>query len=334
MACGAERAFGARRVIAAGIGHDPRSQREQAPFGIGADRERDRHRMALHVVLRRLLAGEHGLDGPLQKVRGNRRLSLNRQLLFRAERAAACRQNDLDVSGIQVEDLRNLRVVVHRSLALSVDSDPVALRHRQARFRFEKGDVDRLRLKRRFDDMRGRGERRTGVSARERGDRLEHIGGSRRKDIRRVHQQCAGLQRVERIGDRFEHLVIDLHVRGGLTRVELRVGHDHRDEVGDAARHLPFRHEQGLVRIVESGRTRSRNVDGREHSHDAGYRRCIVGVNLQDSRARMLGEYHRAVQHPRHLYVLDERRLAKRLREAVQTRHGVANAVILALAAI
>src|SRR5207248_1043254 len=102
VARGAKRALGARRVIAAGIGHDPRSQREQAPFGIGADRERDRHRMALHVVLRRLLAGEHGLDGPLQKVRGYRRLSLNRQLLFRAERAAACRQNDLDVSGIQV----------------------------------------------------------------------------------------------------------------------------------------------------------------------------------------------------------------------------------------
>ena len=59
-------------------------------------------RMAFDVVLRRLRTREHGLDRPLQQVSRNRRLPLNRQLLFRAERAAARRQRDLNVCGIQM----------------------------------------------------------------------------------------------------------------------------------------------------------------------------------------------------------------------------------------
>ena len=98
VARGAERALRARRVVAAGIGDDARPQREQPALLVGADRQRDRHRVALDVVLRGLRAREHRLDRPLQQMRGDRRLPLNRQLLFRAERAAARGQRDLDVA--------------------------------------------------------------------------------------------------------------------------------------------------------------------------------------------------------------------------------------------
>ena len=52
------------RVIAAGVSHDSRAHGQQMPLGIGAHGERDRHRMALDVVLRGLLAREHRLDRP------------------------------------------------------------------------------------------------------------------------------------------------------------------------------------------------------------------------------------------------------------------------------
>ena len=64
VARGAQRALGARRVIAAGIRDDARPQREQMAVRVGADRELDGHRVALDVMLRRLLAREHRLHRP------------------------------------------------------------------------------------------------------------------------------------------------------------------------------------------------------------------------------------------------------------------------------
>ena len=85
------------------------------PVGVGAHRERDRHRVALDVVLRRLRAREHGLDGPAQQLRGERRLRLDRQLL-RAERRRS--RTAISTCGIELQDLGDLLVVVHRALAL------------------------------------------------------------------------------------------------------------------------------------------------------------------------------------------------------------------------
>ena len=152
-------------MIAAGIRDDSRSERKETPVGIGAHRQRDRHRVALDVVLRRFRARQHGLDGSAQQLRGERRLRLDRQLLLRAERAAARAQRDLDLRGIQLQHLGDLLVVVQRALALRVHLDAVSLRRHEARFRLEKGDVDGLRSKRRFDDVRGPGERGIDVAA-------------------------------------------------------------------------------------------------------------------------------------------------------------------------
>ena len=89
-------------------------------------------------------------------------------------------------------------------------------------------------------------------------DRLQHVRRPRREGLRRMHQRRAGLQRLERIGERLEHLVVDLDLRRGLARVELRVGDDHREEVGDAAGQLAFGDEHRLIGIVEAGARGSR----------------------------------------------------------------------------
>ena len=152
----AQGALGARRVIAAGIRDDAGPQRQQMSVRIGADGQLDRHRMTLDVMLRRLLASEHGLHRTTEQHRRHRRLSLDRQLLFRAERAAARQQRDLDVLRIELQDLRDLLVVVDRSLAVRDHLDAVALRQHEARFGLEECDLDRLRVERRFDHVRGR----------------------------------------------------------------------------------------------------------------------------------------------------------------------------------
>ena len=50
-------------------------------------------------------------------------------------------------------------------------------------------------------------------------------------------------------------------------------------------------------------------------------------MNLQDARARMLGQHHRAVQHSGHAQVVDELLLAERLLGAAQARDRMADAV-------
>ena len=142
----AERALGARGVVPARIGDDTGPQRHQMPVGVGANRERDRHRVTFDVMLGRLRARQHRLDRPSECERGDRRLRLDRQLLLRAEGASAGVQHDFDVRGIQVQHFGDLLMVVQRTLALRIDLDAFTLRHDKARFRLEERDVDRLSL--------------------------------------------------------------------------------------------------------------------------------------------------------------------------------------------
>ena len=219
----------------------------------------DRHRVALDVMLRGLLAREHRLHRPLQQVRGDRRLRLDRQLLLRAERAAAGGQRDLDV----------LRDRAFRTLAICCWSytEPwlsvwtltpfpcgIARHASGSRNAISIGCVWNVASM----TCAALCQRGVHVSARERGDRLQHVRRPRRERVRRVHQRRARLQRLERIGERLEHLVVDLDLRGRLARVKLRVGDDHREEVGDAAGELAFGDEDRLVGIVEAGAAEAR----------------------------------------------------------------------------
>ena len=56
-------------------------------------------------------------------------------------------------------------MVIHRPLALGVDFHAASLRHGETGFGLEERDVDRLRLERGLDHVRGRRERRVHVSA-------------------------------------------------------------------------------------------------------------------------------------------------------------------------
>jgi hypothetical protein len=293
----------------------------QAPVLVGANGQLHRHRVALDVMLGRLRTREHGFDWPLQEQRGNGGLPLNRQLLFRAERAAARGQGDLDFCRIQIQDLRDLGVVVHRTLALRVDPHAsVRLRHGQTGFRLEERDVDRLRVERRVDDVRRGRQRRVHVAAGKRRGRLEHIRWPRCESTLRMHEGRTRLERLEHIRHRLQHLVINTHLRRCLARVERRVGDDHREKVGDAARQFAFSYEHGLIRIVEAGPAVSWNIASREHSNDAGHGRGVLCMNLQHARARVLCENHRAVQHAGQPHVVDERDFSERLLESLIAR--------------
>ena len=128
MTRGTKRTLGAGRVIPAGVGHDSRTQRDEVTVGVGADGEFHGHRMPLDVVLRGLLAREHRFNRSAKEPGGNGGLSLNRQFFFRAKGAAACDQRDFDVLRIELEDLRELCVVVDRTLTVGVDANPIPAR--------------------------------------------------------------------------------------------------------------------------------------------------------------------------------------------------------------
>jgi hypothetical protein len=194
-----------------------------------------------------------------------------------------------------------------------VNLHAAALRFDQAGFGLEECDVHRLRLERRVDDMRGARERRVHVSARERRHRLQHVRRPRRERVGGMHERRVGLERLERIGERLEHVVLDRDPLRRFAGVELRVGDDDGEEVRYAAGELALGDEDGLVRVVQALAAETGNVGGGEHAHDARHREGVRRVDPEHPRARVIRHHHRAVQHPGDAHVVDERLLAERL---------------------
>ncbi len=233
MARGAEQAFAARPGITASIADNARANGQQMSLCIGGDLELQVHRVTLDVVLGRLLARQDRLDGLAEEEGRHCRLCLDRQLLFRTESAPARRKGDLHVFLGQIQDLHDLLVVEHGALTVAMDLDAFALRVGEARFRLEERRLNGLRGKRPFDHVRRGGKCRLDVATAEL-DGVDQIRAGTQR-VRRVNLRRAGLERLERVGDRLENFVVDLDLRGGLARMKLRVGHDHRHEVADAA---------------------------------------------------------------------------------------------------
>ena len=170
------------------------------PFGIRRHFVLQSHRVALHVMLRGLLARKNRFHRPLQQIRRQRRLPLDRELFLGAKSAAARGQRDLHFVQRQIQNSGNLLLVVNRALALRMHLDAFALRQSQAGFRFEKCRLDRLRSEGRFDHVSGGGKRRLHVAARER-CRVDQV------PVRvhipwRMHLRRARLERFKRIGQR------------------------------------------------------------------------------------------------------------------------------------
>ena len=212
------------------------------------------------------------------------------------------------------------------TLGVNLDSlaGPSALRNGKARFRLEKRRLDGARGKRRLDDM-GRGlERGIHITAREGGDGLKQIR-SGVKGVSRVHLRRAWFQRLDGVGHRLEDLVLHPHTGCGLPRVKLGIGDHHGEKVGHTAGHFPFGNEHGQVGAVQAGGAGSRHVCRGEHPHDPRHRLRRVCVNLQHPGARVLGEHDRAMQHPRHAHVIDERLVAQRLLQPALPRDRITN---------
>ncbi len=131
--------------------------------------------MPLDVMLRGLLARQRRLDGTAEQPGGHRGLRLDGELLFRAERATARGQLNLDIRRRHVQHPGNRLLIEDRPLAFAVDLDAPALGIRQARFGFEERRIDRLRRERRLDDVRGLPERRLHVTTSELGRRLDDV---------------------------------------------------------------------------------------------------------------------------------------------------------------
>lgn len=135
-----------------------------------------------------------------------------------------------------------------------------------------------------------------------------------------MNQRRVGLQCFERIGDRLENFIVNRDFPGRLARAKLRVGDDHGEKVGDAAGDLAFGDKHRLVRIVEAGAAAAGHVGRREDPDDAGHGRGLFRVNLQNPRARMIGQHHRAAQQTGDTQIVDKGLLAQRLLHAVEPR--------------
>src|SRR5262245_19148126 len=127
-------------------------------------------------------------------------------------------------------------------------------------------------------------------------------------------------ERLERIGDRVEHFVVDLHLRVRLTGLELRIGDDHGDEIADAARQLVCCNEDWKIGHEETGPALTGYVPSREDTYDTRTLRRFLGVDGEHPGSRMLREHHRAVKHPRHLHVVHVGTLAEYLLDAADSR--------------
>jgi len=80
--------------IASRVANNAGSHSQQVPLGIGADFIFQNHRMALDVMLRRLLARENYFYWTLQQESSDCRLALNGEFFLGSECATACRQFD------------------------------------------------------------------------------------------------------------------------------------------------------------------------------------------------------------------------------------------------
>ena len=326
MAGGAQQAFAARARITSGVADDPRAHREQMPFGIGAHRVMQNHGMALGVELRRLPARENRLHRAAHQVRCQRRLRLNGEFFFGAEGPAAGGQLNLHIFERQFQRRGDLFLVEDRPLTLRPHLDALSLRQREARFGFQKRRLDRLGREHLVDHMRGGGQGRIHIPARERRG-LEQV----RMHVQipgRMHLGRAGLQRRERVRHRFIDFVVDAHFIRRRARMEGGIG-DHQDQnISDATSGFAHRDKYRQVGNREAGAALSRNIRRRENPDDARHGQRLLGADRQNLGARVLAQHRSPMQHPRHTHVVDERPVAQRLLNSEVARRGLPDAIL------
>ena len=191
----------------------------------------------------RLVAAERHLDRPARDVRRDGDHALDRDLELAAEAAADRRRDDADLLARQVEHLRQLLARLERRLLRRADDhDAVLVDVRERGERLEVGVVLALGREVALDDVRRGGDRRVDVADDVR-QCLADVAGRRLDELRGIV-----LQRVARVEEAREDLVLDLDELRRLLCLLARVGEDEADRVAREADDVECRRRAGRER--------------------------------------------------------------------------------------
>ncbi len=288
-----------------GVPDDAGPEREQVPLLVAAGGVLHPQRVPLRVEADALPAAEGDQDGASGDRRHERRVALDVQVLLRAEGAAGRHLRDAHLLPRKREEGGDLVPVLPGALALRVHVQrPVAVGHGERGLGLEERVLDELRAVRLGDDVR---------SARERGVHVAPLHARDRENVAaRMQERCVLLERVEGVGDRVEHLVLDLHERRRLAGGMTALGRDGGEHVTDVRRHLALGDELSPVLRQGALRALALHVGGGHHRDDPGVSRRLRRVDPDDARARVVREAERSVQHPGLDEVADVQLVAER----------------------
>ena len=221
--------------------------------------------MTLGVQPEALLARQRALHRTPEQPGGERRLGLVAHVLLAAERTAVGHQLDDDPVGRDVEDAADVVAVVPHSLAPRVDVHRAGGRvgHGERRLRLEEGVLDALGLEHLVDGVGARRQRRvdvaTGVGA-----HRQHVAVGTPHGERGVRGD--GRQRV---GDRRQHVVLDVDQFRRGPRLLAGLGDDDRQHVaGERGATADWDHHRPVL-VDDSDAQLARDVGGRVHGHHA-----------------------------------------------------------------
>ena len=165
--------------------------------------------------------------------------------------------------------------------------------------------LDPLRLERLVHDVGRRGERRLDIASRI-GRTRQHVA------VEAPHRVLGIVDRGDRIGDRPQDVVLDVHHRRRASG-RLPVGRDDdREHVAEVRRGSAFGDEDRPVGVDDADPQLAGNVGRGEHRLHPGFGGRGGRVDAQDPRPRVVGEPQRAVQQAGHPHVVDVVAVAER----------------------
>ena len=309
-----------------------RLHRDQRAVAQCARLDADNRAVTFGVENQALLPAVQNLHRTARHLRGQRRVDLSGNILLAAEAAPHQRADHAHLFVIQAQALRNLPPVAVRDLAAHIDRHLVAVvfgrapllagrrahpavtrRHRQRALRLQKGVLGHRRAVRALDDDVGRGEPRLHVAVPHL-DMLEQVPiGTVRVQLRRVR-----LQRIPRIGDRRQHLVIDADQRQRLLRDLRRLCHRQRDRVPDIACRIASARENRPVVFDQPVPRIARHVRVGQHRVHALQRTRRVGVDAANPRVGVFAAQRRPEKHPVERIVIGVERRPRHLVDRIR----------------
>ena len=309
----------ARAVAAIGsrVGHELRVHRNDDTVLVQSHLVIVGERVALDRVVQVFLAGQGDLHGPLQVVGSHRRNRIAGHFQLAAVGAAHRGRNYPHLVAGHCQDIRNLLACLERALGRQLDND-AAVRSGlgQRGVRFQICVLDALRLEMAFHHQRRLGQRFIHVA-----DVVVHLLADRAVGL---DLRCAFLQRIHRVVDALQHLILYVHPLGCRFRLLLGFRHDQRNDVAGIADH--FGTEHLLVSPRAPVRVQPGHVLGREHAHDARRLLRLRCIHPEDLRVGVLAPDDLPMHHAHPVQVVGKEQLAGYGLRAVRQNGGSAQA--------